>query len=351
MMGDNAGILVEPTRWRRRLLVVYSTIVASCLVTVVILAAKDGTPRSVARTGEPAIHRTYDYREIAAVYDSVNVHLTYGEMFHIHGGDSSHIYAETFFDTTWYQGSRDDINANLRWKPFPCDDNTEISIWKAASLCVADTSFTNLNFPDTVSWALRLHDAGNGSLLATLDSTVLFRSLTGHDFPTAHGFRTSDVWEHDTWRIGDVVKGGVDSVFLRAEVNARHGATSYFISDAYTVNRKFSDDSRFSKPDPKKEDQSIVNSLVYTIDVYPNPISSGSQLDVRLKADKDISGRLCLINTLGQVIHTFKAGDFSKAVYSYSYSLDRSLPSGKYWVILASRTNLIIDKTELAIVK
>ncbi|MBE0645620.1 MAG: hypothetical protein IH600_16180 [Bacteroidetes bacterium] len=352
MSGNDAETLVNRGQKKRALSPIVSTVITLAVLTIVLMATNGQKVWSDVFTRTRTIDRLYDYREIAAVYDSVDIKLTYGEMFFINDEDSSHIYAESVYDSTWYCDSKANVNNKLTWKAFPCNNNTVISIWKAASFCVADTNFTNLCFPDTVSWVLRLYDASSGFVLATLDSTVLFRTMTGRDFPEAYGFQSSDVWEHDSWRIGDVVPGNVDSVYLKAEVDAFAGNDSdFFLSDSFTINAKFSDDAGFSKARETPTNSSVINSLVFTIDAYPNPVSSGKQLNVRFKADQDFSGRLCLINTLGQVLHTFKSGRIEKNTYSYSYSLERSLPSGSYWIILASRANEIVDKTEVILVK
>jgi uncharacterized lipoprotein YajG len=90
-----------------------------------------------------------------------------------------------------------------------------------------------------------------------------------------------------------------------------------------------------------------INSELFALSVKPQLMIRDTRARITLDVEKEISGKLLLIDARGNILHSFHEGQFEEKRYSFAYSAPEDLPFGQYIVLLADEENIVIDYREI----
>jgi hypothetical protein len=81
---------------------------------------------------------------------------------------------------------------------------------------------------------------------------------------------------------------------------------------------------------------------LFTLSVRPAVLQRDTRTKITLTVEKELTGRLLMINGDGDVLHRFREGSFEVKSYAYEYTPSKDVPPGTYAVILADDENNVV---------
>ncbi len=202
------------------------------------------SPRPCGAKSADTTHSWYHYRICSVFYDSTQLDCVTGEVFlqnEAGSGDTIRVRWSGHFGGLGLDTTRNFINQTARTEPFALGDAATLSFFRCQMFITSSEAQWNMGISDTVSWTLRLMKR-DGSVIAMLDSIVIFPKMAGMSYPEMYSTTDSSSVRVTSVMLEQFQFQPSDSGYLQISIGVRGpGSPGFTIRDVLFAHAKWSD--------------------------------------------------------------------------------------------------------------